>query len=319
VTAVHDTRTLVVPRVVDKPAKTSAPRKSRRGLVAGLLLVALALLALFGGYYLGSFRYTHTPDLAGLTAAAAETKVKAAGLEFKRVDEFSETVAAGKEIRQDPKAGARIKKSGTVTVFVSKGPDRRPVPDVRGKDVGFATSLLQQRGLKVSSQATEFSSTVPDGKVIRTDPAAGARLKPGGSVKLFVSKGPQPIAVPNLAGKTQSEATSTLTGLGFKVAVTTTYSDTVPKGVVISNDPSSGTAPKGSTVTLQVSKGPEFVQVPNLRYDTTSDATRRLQELGLGVRVKTEVKGGNGQLVLDTDPKPGKKGHVGTVVTLLVY
>jgi serine/threonine-protein kinase len=284
-----------------------------------VLLVVLALLALFGGYYLGSFRYTHAPNLTGLTAEAAEAKVRAAGLEFKRVDRFSETVKVGTEMDQDPKAGARIKKSGTVTVVISKRPDRRPVPDVHGKDVGAATSLLEARGLKVSSQTTEYSSTIPDGKVIRTDPAAGQRLRPGTSVKLFVSKGPQPVAVPNLAGKTQSEATSTLTGLGFKVAVTSTFSDTVPKGVVIDNNPNSGTAPKGSTVTLNVSKGPEFVQMPNLRYDTTSDATNQLRDLGLVVQVKTEVHGGNGQLVLETDPKAGKKVRVGSTVTLLVY
>jgi len=319
VTAVQDTRTLVVPRVIDKPAKTPAtPRKSRRGLIAGVLLVVLALLALFGGYYLGSFRYTHAPNVTGLTAEAAEAKVKAADLGFKRVDQFSD-LKVGTEIRQDPKAGARVKKNGTVTVFFSKGPDLRTVPDVRGKDVGAATTSLQAQGLKVGSQSSEYSSAIPDGKVIRTDPAAGRRLKPGTSVKLFVSKGPQPIAVPNLAGKTQQEATPTLTGLGFKVAVTSTYSDSVPKGVVIDNTPNSGTAPKGSTVTLNISNGPEFVTVPNLRYDTTSDATNQLHQLGLVVAVKTEVHGGNGQLVLDTDPKAGKKVHVGSTVTLRVY
>ncbi|MFN2539600.1 MAG: Stk1 family PASTA domain-containing Ser/Thr kinase, partial [Mycobacteriales bacterium] len=226
ITPAHDTRTLVVPRVVDKtPARPNAPRKSRRGLIATAVLVLLALLALFGGYYLGSFRYTHTPNLAGLTVSSAEAKVTAAGLEFKRVDRFSDA-RVGTAIGQDPKAGDRIRKSGTVTVFVSKGPDLRAVPDLRGKDAATATDLLRRQGLKVSGQSLEYSSSVADGKVIRTDPAAGRKLPPGTSVRLFVSKGPQPIAVPNLQGKSQAEANSTLTGLGFKVAFTSSYSDT---------------------------------------------------------------------------------------------
>jgi serine/threonine-protein kinase len=245
--------------------------------------------------------------------------VKAAGLDFKRVDQFSETVPNGTEIKQDPAAGARIKKGGTVTVFVSKGPDRRGVPQLRNATVGAAVSALEARGLKAATQPNEYSSDVADGRVIRTDPAAGAKLKPGTTVKVFVSKGPEPIPVPNVAGKSQQEATTTLKGLGFKVAVTSTFDDKVAKGTVISNAPNSGTAPKGSTVTLTVSKGPEFVRVPNLRYDTTSDATTQLHQLGLQVAVKTQVKGGNGQLVLDTDPKANTKVHVGTTVTLFVY
>jgi beta-lactam-binding protein with PASTA domain/tRNA A-37 threonylcarbamoyl transferase component Bud32 len=317
VTATHDTRTLVVPRIVDKtPAK---PRKSRRGLIAVVSVVVLALLALGGGYYVGSFRYTHVPNLTGMSAAQAGAKVKAAGLSFKKVDEFSETVAAGTEIRQDPPAGKRIRKSGTVTVTYSKGLDRRTVPDLRGKDPSEADRLLTAQGLTLSPQTLEYSASVPVGKVIRTDPAANAKLRPRTAVKLYVSRGPQPVAVPDLHGKSQTEAMSTLTGLGFKFVVTSSFSDTDPKGTVISNQPNSGTAAKGSTVTLNVSKGPEFVQMPDLRYDTTADATNRLQQLGLVVQVQTQVQGGNGQLVLDTNPKSGKKVRVGSTVTLFVY
>jgi serine/threonine-protein kinase len=315
-----ETRTLVVPRVVDKtPARPARPRKSHRGLIAAVVLLVLALLAAFGGYYLGSYRYTHAPNLTGLSVAQAQDRVEKAGLDYKQVERFDEA-KAGTELGQDPPAGKRIKKSSTVTVIFSKGPDVLAVPDVRNKDAAAASSLLSATGLKVSSQVLEYSSSISDGKVIRTEPPAGQRLRRRSSVKLFVSKGAQPVAVPDLQGKTQAEATKTLRDdLGFNVAVTTAYSDSVPKGIVITNSPNSGTAPKGSTVTLTVSQGPEFVKVPELRYDTTSDATRQLKALGLAVAVKTRVQGGNGQLVLDTDPKAGKKVHVGTTVTLLVY
>jgi beta-lactam-binding protein with PASTA domain/tRNA A-37 threonylcarbamoyl transferase component Bud32 len=315
VTATHDTRTLVVPRIVDKtPAK---PRKSRRGLIAVVSVVVLALLALGGGYYVGSFRYTHVPNLTGMSAAQAGAKVKAAGLSFKKVDEFSETVAAGTEIRQDPPAGKRIRKSGTVTVTYSKGLDRRPVPDVRGKDPGAATALLTGRGLTVSTQPFEYSSTVPEGKVIRTDPAAGAKLKPRTAVKLYVSKGPQPIGVPDLQGKTQAEATSTLEGLGFRVAFTSSFSDKVPQGTVISNQPNSGTAAKGATVTLNVSKGPDVVTVPDVTNQSPASATAALQAAGFRVK-RRDAFFSSGKTVYATDPRAGTKAKRGSTVTIYV-
>jgi serine/threonine-protein kinase len=317
-TAPQESRTLVVPRVVDKtPATPKAPRKSRRGLVAVALLAVLALLALLGGYYLGSFRYTHAPDVTGMRSSAAVAKVRAAGLEAKVVQAYSETVAAGTEISQDPKAGARVKKDGTVTITVSRGPDRRPVPDVRGKDVGAASALLSSRGLKVSTQTSEYSSSVPDGKVIRTDPAPGARLKPGSSVKLYVSKGPEPVAVPDLHGKSQEEATSTLRGLGFDVAVTSVFNDTVPRGVVISNEPSSGTAAKGSTVRLTVSKGPDVVPVPDVTNMSPDKASEKLRAAGFQVQ-RRDAFFSSGKKVYATDPGAGTKAKRGSTVTIYV-
>ncbi|MCU1621357.1 MAG: hypothetical protein JWL79_202 [Frankiales bacterium] len=318
VTATQDTRPLLIPRVVDRtPTKPARPRKSRRGLIGVAVLVVLAVLALAGGYYLGSFRYTHAPDVRGLSAAVAQKRIEAAGLTFKKVDTFSAR-AVGTELGQDPAAGKRIRKNATVTVTYSKGPDLRQVPDLQGKDPGAATAQLKALGL-TSSQLGDYSSSVDIGKVIRTDPPAGKKLPPGTSVTLFVSKGPQPVPVPDVHGQTQAQATLALKRLGFTVTFTTTFSDSVAKGIVISNNPHDGTAAKGSTVALTVSKGPEFVNVPNLQYDTTSDATRQLRALGLVVAVRQQVRGGNGQLVLDTDPRAGTRVRVGTTVTLLVY
>jgi serine/threonine-protein kinase len=312
-------RTLVVPRVVDRtPASPQEPRRSRRGLYAVAVLVVLALLALFGGYYLGSMRYTKAPNLIGASVETAQAKVKAAGLGFKRDDTFSETVPVGTVISQDPKAGARVRKSGTITVDVSKGPDRRTVPSLTGLSITQALTALQNRGLKADPQPSEYSTTVANNKVIRTDPGAGTKLKPGTTVKVFVSKGPEPIAVPNLAGKSQQDATSQLTGLGFKVAVTQTFSDNVPQGTVISNNPNSGTAPKGSTVTLTVSKGPDVVPVPDVVGKKPAEATKILEAAGFKVE-RRDAFFSRGKQVYATDPSAGTKAKRGSTVTIGVY
>lgn len=319
-TAPQEARTLVVPRMVEKapaPPAAARPRRSRRGLLAVALLAVLALLALLGGYYVGTARYTHAPNVGGMRTSAAVAKIRAAQLQAKVVEAFSETVPAGTEISQDPKAGARVKKHGTVTVTVSRGADRRLVPDVRGKDLGTATSLLSARGLRVSTESSEYSSSVPDGKVIRTDPVAGTKLKPGSGVALYVSKGPEPVAVPDLHGKTQQEATSTLRGLGFGVVVTSVFSDSVPQGVVISNDPSSGTAARGSTVRLTVSKGPDVVPVPDVTNQPPDKATQALRAAGFQVQ-RRDAFFSSGRTVYATDPSAGTKAKRGSTVTIYV-
>ncbi len=316
--AAQQTRTIAVPRVVDKTPTTAVarPRKSRRGLIGVAVLLVLALLALGGGYYLGSYRYTHAPNLNGLSPAAAETALKKAGLKFKEVDQFSNE-SVGTELGQDPGAGARVRKNGTVTVRYSKGPDLRTVPSLVGKDPGTARSLLIDRGLKVAdSQPLEYSS-VAKGKVTRTDPPAGRKLAPGTSVTIYVSQGPEPIGVPDLAGKKQDKAIKALTDLGFKYVVNQQFSDDVPQGVVISNDPNSGTAPKGSTVTLTVSKGPDVVEVPDVRDQSPTSATAALEAKGFVVK-RQDALLSSGSRVYATDPSPHKKAKRGSTVTIYV-
>jgi serine/threonine-protein kinase len=226
-------------------------------------------------------------------------------------------VAAGGELKQSPTAGKRIKKNGTVTVTYSKGLDRRTVPPLRGKDPSEASALLTAQGLTVSAQTLEYSASVPVGKVIRTDPAAGAKLRPRTPVKLYVSRGPQPIGVPDLQGKTQAEATSTLEGLGFRVAFTSSFSDTVPQGTVISNQPNSGTAAKGATVTLNISKGPDVVTVPDVTNQSPKSATSALEAAGFRVK-RRDVFLSSGKTVYATDPGAGTKAKRGSTVTIYV-
>jgi serine/threonine protein kinase len=118
VTAMQDTRPLVVPRVVDRtPTKPTTPRKSRRGLIGIAVLVVLAVLALAGGYYLGSFRYTHAPRVIGLDVSQATAQIRSQQLKVETLN----AVSSGPDdvvLRQEPLPGARIRKHGTVRLFV---------------------------------------------------------------------------------------------------------------------------------------------------------------------------------------------------------
>ena len=106
--------------------------------------------------------------------------------------------------------------------------------------------------------------------------------------------------------------------LGFVVNAQQVFSDTVPAGVVVDQTPSSGTADKGSTVLLHVSKGPDIVVVPDVKKMSRAEGRRTLEAAGLVVDERVVVQGGPGN-VLDTDPKAGKRVKRGTTVIMYVY
>ncbi|WP_069711174.1 Stk1 family PASTA domain-containing Ser/Thr kinase [Curtobacterium sp. ER1/6] len=103
---------------------------------------------------------------------------------------------------------------GPVTLTVSLG----AVPDVTGKTVADATTTLQGVGLTVGAQQERYDDDVPKGQVISSQ-VEGSPAVRGSTVDLVVSRGPTPITLPDVAGKTIADATSTLENLGLQVTV----------------------------------------------------------------------------------------------------
>jgi serine/threonine-protein kinase len=208
-----------------------------------------------------------------------------------------------------------VRKDGTVTLFLSKGADLRPVPNVVGSTVAIATANLKSAGLVKGEEIQRFSNAAK-GLVIGTDPPVGRPLRPGSVVKLIVSKGPELIPVPDVQGMPEAQAKDTVNKAGFKYTTVQVFSDTVPVGVVADQSPSSGTAPRNSSITLNISKGPELVVVPDLNNVERDEAVRQLEALGLRADV---TRFGGGKKVHAQSPSPGTQVRKGTVVKLLVY
>ncbi|TDN43455.1 serine/threonine-protein kinase [Curtobacterium flaccumfaciens] len=141
---------------------------------------------------------------------------------------------------------------GPVTLTVSLG----PVPDVVGKTVDDATKTFDAVGLTIGTQDGQFSDDVPEGEILSAEPHDEPAVK-GTAVDLVVSKGPAPISLPDVHGKTINEATSTLETLGLKVVVPDCtnilcgFYDWKSSLPVSSTDPAAGTTVhRGDTVTL---------------------------------------------------------------------
>lgn len=303
------------------PAYQPVPRRSRRR--RPLVIVAIVLLALLvglGGWWFGVGRYTVTPGVIDLPEASARAKAEDAGLKLRVADEeFSETVAKGAVIRTDPAPGERILKNGTLEAVISQGPERHSVPDLRGLTEAQVPTKLREATLVLGETTQQFHDKVPKGQVIRTTPKAGERVRRASSVDIVVSKGRQPIKIPDFTGKPADRATKALGDLGFKVdASAHEHSDTVPEGRVISQSPSSGEGFKGDEIRLVVSDGPEIVTLPDVRRMSYEDARKQLTDLGLKVRsVRSRLYIGFDR-VGGMDPDPGTQVRKGSTVTLIL-
>lgn len=262
-------------------------RRSRRGPVLLVLVLLLAVLAGGVGWYYGMGRYTSTPGVINLSSAEARDKVEAAGLAYVRAGTaYSETVAAGSVVSTDPGAGSRILPDGTVSAVISKGPERYAVPALRGMTVDAAQDALQRASLAFRDLTRRYDARAARGVVLGSDPGAGKELRNGAAVDLFVSRGPRPIDIPDLTGRDGAGARRALVELGFQVEVTRRNHDSVPKGDVVAQSPSSGTGTRGDPVELVVSKGPVLVAVPDVTRMGIEDATNAIEAAGLQVQTQ---------------------------------
>jgi serine/threonine-protein kinase len=216
-----------------------------------------------------------------------------------------------------PPPDARIRKGKAVVLIPSLGRRLVAVPDVTGKPQAEAMKILSDAGFEVEVKR-EFHDSVPQGSVIRQDPGPDQQIQEGATVTIVVSRGPPPVKVPDVTGQPTADARRTLQALGFHVEATQDFSTDVPRGHVISTDPPSGQkAPKGSTVTLFVSKGPRTFDMPNVVGMQREAAVKKLEGLGLSVKV-VEIPGTHGNQVVYQDPDPGVTVEQGQQVTIYV-
>jgi len=301
------------------PAEPAVRQRSRKGLIAFLLVITLAVAAGAGAWALGRTPQVVVPKVVGLTelqAKAALSKV-AFTAEFAD-DSFSETVATGKVISSDPVAGAQADEKSAVTLTLSKGPERYTIPNLAKRTVTDAEAAITGSNLTVGTTTQSYNSTVGKGLVVSTSPKAGSSVKRDTVVNLIVSQGPEILKVPNVTGQTSSAAQSAVSKAGFKPAVTLQYSESVAKGVVISQSPSSGTAARDSTLKLVVSNGPPLVAVPNIVSKSLSQATSILSAAGFKISVRTNIPGG-GNIVVQQVPGAGSSRPKGSTIVVDVF
>jgi len=294
--------------VATKRRKTS--KRVKRNRAIALLILAAVLYGIYS--LLGAGRIT-VPSLAGMTQKEATAALTELALKSEIGEEvFSEDVPVGKVISSTPGGGGKVSKDGVVKLNISKGKERIIIPSLLGTTPDVAIQKLAEIGLKIGETSEIFSAAAEKGFVAATEPKISSEVKRNSIVNIFVSKGVEQVSLVSFAGKGGEEAINELTNAGFDVAPAYKFSDTVLPGLVISQDPeSSDSINKGSKVILNISKGPEFVYIPNVISKGVNQATLDLENKGLKVAVK-----GKGTKVVSISPKQGSKVKSGSTVTI---
>lgn len=309
----------------DKPTRTAQAKKvkasarvRRNRWVAGALVLILA-----GGIWYalaGHGNKVLVQSVVGQTVTAANSVLEPLGLHTKVTQQvFSEVVDQGKIISSNPSGGGHISAGGTVSLVVSKGPERYSVPVLKGLTQAAAIVLFQKNLLTLGNVTETFNPSVAPGVIIASTPKAGTSVRRDSVINLVISKGPELLVLNSYVGKSGDQALTELTNAGFVVSSTYSFSDSVAIGAVITQVPDAGggTAAKGTKITLVISQGSESVYVPNVYSFTQARATAMLQDLDLVVTVK---KIGTKALktVTNISPKVGTQVKRGSTVIITV-
>jgi serine/threonine-protein kinase len=267
-------------------------------------------------------------NLLGASVNDAESILKDMNLSL-RITEYasSEEYDNGKIFYQSIAEGESVERSTVIEVKVSTGSNRAVISNVSGMTEKDARRTLYKSGFNNVAQTTSmsFSDTVPQGRVMGTNPEIGLSVDRDSEIVLVISAGPETdsVHVPDLSGKRSSRAEGLLTEEGLALGKTVQEaSDSVTEGRIIRTVPESGSAvPKGSAVDIYVSAGSGTVKVPNVTYVPLSDATDYLKEYGLQLGEVTYEKVTDSSMVgLVVRQSVANKSIVerGTVVDLVV-
>jgi serine/threonine-protein kinase len=315
--------TTVAPPPVVEEDEYAEPGGADRPLWPWLLAAGFVIAALVAGFFVyhelaGSTPQVTVNNYVNEPQANAEQQITNAGLQPKTNKGPSDRFKKGIVFKQDPGAGTKVDKNGTVTIWVSTGPPKVAVPDVKGQQWTQAEATLTNKGLQPEEHIVPGNTK---GQVTATDPAAGTKVPKHSKVRVNVMSGPETATVPSVVGDTLAQATAALHAAGFNANPTYVNNSTAQANQVISQSPAPGSPePKGKTIDLNVSNGPPQVSVPPVVGETAQQAVGDLESAGFKVTqeyvaVTDPTQAGIVQL---QNPEGGSKAPQGSTVTITI-
>jgi beta-lactam-binding protein with PASTA domain/predicted Ser/Thr protein kinase len=294
-------------------------RRSRRWrwIVLALLAAGVAALVAFA---LTRPSHISVPDVIGQDVEAATQILDSKGFDV-AIKAVPSQAPRNQVVEQDPiptdRGGGKAEEGSTITLSVSSGPAIVAVPDVAGLNATDATNRLEKAGFKVTTR-NEFSNSVPKGRAVGTEPAAGTQLSTSQVITLLVSRGTNQVEVPNVVGVDDQAALAALQDAGLS-GVLVQRDSTEPEGKVISQSPGAGKlVARGSQVTVFASTG--AITVPDVVGQDRKTAVNALKKAGFTVAVTEETSSDPAQAnrVISEFPPGGSRGRRGDTVTISV-
>ena len=248
----------------DKTEEDGKNNKNSKKIVLLAVLSGLILaLIVTGGYFairsVFNVKVVNVPDVIGKTEEEARLELQKYDLIMDVAERiYNKDIPEGQIIRQEPKPNQTNKITNPVSVFISKGPRKVPVPPIIGKNYDEVDIVLEGVGLEEGDVTQEYSQ-YPSGVVIRQSISPGISVDEGTRIDYVISGGPEKFFMINLIGSTIEEAKNQIIMLDLILGDTPeSYSDEHPKGTVIDQSVKVGTEiSKKSVIDLVVSKGPE--------------------------------------------------------------
>ena len=273
------------------------------------------------------------PDVDGKKPDEALRKLREKGLEGQLRDQ-ADCKASGKVVGTDPRKDAKVPQGSMVTVFVSSaGENAVTVPSVTNQPLREAQQELQRLGLVVDSRRNQATNAVPENTVLKQNPEANQKLKPGCTVELTISVRVKLIRVPNFIGLSRQEALRQLPRISLGGLIRGNVSEVnsnSPPGTVIDQNPKPGEMVQPETsVDLVISRSrtgddvgeSKGAVVPNLIGMTLDQAQSALAKANLTLgKVSNKVATGNEPVnrVVNQYPKAFQKIPVGSAVNVTI-
>ena len=304
--------------------------KKRMAIIIGacagaLLLIFLIFTLIFNGFGGGGDSSGHkVPDIRGMTVDEAK---KLEGIK----DIFTIEVVGTKEnskyndgeiISQDPSEGTLRKNNLTIQVYVCAKVEKSYMPTVLNMSESEAKSILNDMSLGLNIQVQDKpSDTVAKGLVAATSPAAGAEIRQGNTVIIYISSGREikPVTVPNFVGMTEEKANLEAQKLGLVVGASSSEYSDKPAGTVIRQSISATTEAKtGDNIYFTISLGPNntMVDVPDVIGKSLNAAKSELEAAGFTVAVQWQGQEGANEIVIGCTPDGS--AEKGSTITITV-
>ena len=279
------------PRYDEPDDDYDEPPRRRTLVIPIVLIVFLAGAGLFLWLTFFSDMFSKAPeidvpDLRGMTVEEADADET---ITFKIVESStvpSDEYPEGQIVSQDPQYGEKAKEGSTIHVVVSSGKEPVEMIDVSGLRYEDAVQILQSKGLKVDMPEYEADDEVEKGHVISYTPLESVELAPGDTVHLVVSTGKKvkSVIVPTLVGQSLDNARKMISDIGLNVASVTEVYSSEAVGKVTYQSIASGTeVDEGTSIVLNVSKGPEAPTLHNKTIDVTLPTDRESVEVKITV------------------------------------
>lgn len=301
-------------------------RRQKKSNTSTILLVVAGVLVLVGAILIGKWAFSgkdagndsfKAPNFVSQTYDEATKMAENRDLKLVRTNKTCEDEPKGSVCTQDPTPGTLVKKGDTINLVVSTGAPKVVVPNVTGKTLDEATSILGADKYQFRIKTKYEESTETENLVLKQNPELGAEVQKGSTITLTVAKKKQQVPVPDVIGKTCDQATAQMAASNLVASCTEVETDDANLvGKVIQTSPvANAQADPGSTVTIQIGKAKAQVAVPTVAGGSLKDAKKAIEAAGLTVGNISGSQDDNA-IVISTDPQAGTPVNPGTAINL---